>query len=174
MKSLSSVRLSVRLSVTKSSLDWIVGFFWFFYMMITNHDIEWLMKPNFWKKKWWRNLGPRGLDYAQNEFFCHFVFVSLVLLAIAYSDSLQQCLTSSGGKTHEKYFWAQIWAKWTKVRPEISFFWHFLKFGSQVFLETAYNGSLQQCLTSSRGETYKKNWGPKLGPKLGFSLFSQV
>ena len=37
------------------------------------------------------------------RFFLHFLmFVSLVFLEIAYSNSLQQCLTSLRGKTDEK------------------------------------------------------------------------
>ena len=56
------------------------------------------------------------------------------------------------------------------------------KFGSLVFLEIAYNDSLQQCLTTSRGRIHeKKFYGPKfgsdrskLGPKLSFLPFSQV
>ena len=64
------------------------------------------------------------------------------------------------------------------------FFCHFLEFGSEVFLEIAYDDSLRQCLTSSRVvelEQTKKKFGPKLGPnrpklgpKLGFLPFSQV
>ena len=39
-------------------------------------------------------------------------------------------------------------------------FRHFLEFGSLVFLEIAYNDSLQQC----RGETHGKHfWGSNLG-----------
>ena len=60
-------------------------------------------------------------------------------------------------------------------------FHHFLEFGSNCFLEIAYNVSWQQCLISSRGKTHKKNLGPKFGPnesksvpKLGFSPFFQV
>ena len=34
-------------------------------------------------------------------------------------------------------------------------FCYFLKFDSLVFLKIAYNDSLQQCLTASRGKTYK-------------------
>ena len=46
----------------------------------------------------------------------------------------------------------------------MSFFFHFLEFGSLVFLEIAYYDSLQQCVTSSRGKTQeKKFWGPNLG-----------
>ena len=69
---------------------------------------------------------------------------------------------------------------------------HFLDFESLVYLEIAYDDSLQQCLTSSRGKPPyphphpppppQKNWGPrfgsdepKLGPKLCFFFsFSQV
>ena len=43
-------------------------------------------------------------------------------------------------------------------------FRHFLEFGSYVFLEIAYNDSLRQCLTSSRGKTHEKHFeGPNLG-----------
>ena len=42
-------------------------------------------------------------------------------------------------------------------------FCHFLKFGSSVFLEIAYNDSLQQYLTTSTGKIHeKKFWGPNL------------
>ena len=46
----------------------------------------------------WSKSGPKS--------FCHFLkFGTLVFLEIGYSDSLQQYLTSSGGKMHEKSFW---------------------------------------------------------------------
>ena len=46
-----------------------------------------------------------GLNQAQNEVFGHFFeFGLLVFLEIAYNDSLQQCITSSRNKTHEKKF----------------------------------------------------------------------
>ena len=45
-----------------------------------------------------------------------------------------------------------------KIEPETTLFCHFLKFGSLVFLEIAYNDSLQQCLISSRGKTHKKKF----------------
>ena len=43
-------------------------------------------------------------------------------------------------------------------------FRHFLEFGSFVFVEIVYNDSLQQCLTSTRGETYEKRFGTQIGP----------
>ena len=49
---------------------------------------------------------------------------------------------------------AQIWAKWAKIKSETEFFTGM--FGSLAFLEIAYNKSLQQCLTSSRGITDEK------------------
>ena len=71
---------------------------------------------------------------------------------------------------------------WPKFGPKTSFFRHFLKFGSLVFLQIAYNDSLQQCLTNSRGKIHEKTFlgsksglnRPKSGPKLGFLPFSQV
>ena len=43
-------------------------------------------------------------------------------------------------------------------RAQNEVFYHFLKFGSLVFLKIAYHDSLQQCLASSRGKTYGKNF----------------
>ena len=100
--------------------------------------------------------------------FCHYLkFGSLVFLEIVYNGSLQQCLTSSKGKTHKKILGTKLWSKRPKIRPKISFFCHFLKFGSLVFLEIAHNDSLQQCLTCSRDKIHeKKNWEPKFGAKV--------
>ena len=56
----------------------------------------------FLKKIGGLNLGPTG---GPKWGFCHFIKFGLsVFLEIAYNDSLQQCLKSSRGKTHEKYF----------------------------------------------------------------------
>ena len=75
----------------------------------------------------------------ETRFFCHFIkFGALFFLGIEYNDSLQQFLTSSRCKIHEKSFGAQIWAKGSKIRPEITFFAilsSLVKFGSLVFLE---------------------------------------
>ena len=103
-------------------------------------------------------------NQAQNQVFGHFLkFGSLVFLEIAYNDSLLQCLTSRRDKVDENIFGAQIWAKGAKIRPETKFFFCFLKFGSLIFLEIAYNDSLQQYLTSSRDKVHeKKFWGPNL------------
>ena len=53
-------------------------------------------------------------------------------------------------------FAAQIWAKWAKIV--------FTVFSGLVFLEIAYNDSLQEFLTSIRGITHEKSF---LGPDLG-------
>ena len=83
-------------------------------------------------------------------------FGSVVSLEIAYSDSLQQFITSSRDKVHEKNLWGpNLGQNWTKTR----IFCCFLKFGSLVSLEIAYNDSLQQFLTSSRDKIYKKVFG---------------
>ena len=55
------------------------------------------------KKNGGPNLGPTGLNQAQNEIFRHFVeFGSYVFLETGHGDCLWQCLTASIGKTHEK------------------------------------------------------------------------
>ena len=75
---------------------------------------------------------------------------------------MQQCLVSSRGKIHEKN-WGPNLGDRSKIGLEIMLY-HFLKFGSLVFLEIACNDILQQCKTSSRGKTHKKNLGdPNIG-----------
>ena len=57
-------------------------------------------------------------------------------------------------------------------RSQNQVFYHFLKYGSLVFLQIAYNDSLQQYLTCSPGKIREKTfWGPKSVPKLGFPHF---
>ena len=47
-------------------------------------------------------------------------------------------------------------------------------FGSLLFLEIAYDDSLEHCLATNRDKTIKKIfWGLKLGLKLVFLPFSQ-
>ena len=97
----------------------------------------------------------------------------LVFLEITYNVSLQQCVGFITGKIHKKVFGAQLWAKEAKIRSKTRFFCHLLQFGLLVYLEIAYNDSLQQCIASSRGKTHEKknlerNLGqnrPKSGPK---------
>ena len=61
-------------------------------------------------------------------------------------------------------------------RAQNKVFCYFLKFDSLVFLEIAYNDSLQQCLISNRSKFHEKKLGQnrsKSGPKLGFLPFSK-
>ena len=49
---------------------------------------------------WGPNLGQRD-SRPRTSFFCHFFnFGSLLFPEIAYSDSLEQCITYTRGKTH--------------------------------------------------------------------------
>ena len=50
---------------------------------------------------------------------------------------------------------AQIWPK---SRPKLDFFCYLLKFGSLVFFEIAYNDSLKECLTFSRGKIHENSF----------------
>ena len=60
------------------------------------------------------------MNQVQNEIFPHFrEFESYVFLEMTYDDSLQQFLTSSRGKIHEKSFGAQICALQAKISLKI-------------------------------------------------------
>ena len=60
---------------------------------------------------------------------------SLVFLKIAYDDCLEQCLTTNRGKTQKENWGPHLGINDPKSGLELDFFWHFLKFGSLVFLE---------------------------------------
>ena len=118
--------------------------------------------------------------WAFNYIFCHFLRLgSLFFLKIAYSDNLQQCLTSSRGKIHEKSFWTQVWVESVKIGSKVKFFAIFSSLS--VTFSIGQNDSQEPCLITSRGKTHTKKWepkfgpnGPKLCPVLGFLLFSSL
>ena len=70
--------------------------------------------------------GSRFYDDNNDNFL---EFESLVFLEIKYDDSLQQCLTSSRGKTHEKYFWG----------PNLGLKLGFLPFSQAWFISFSLN-----------------------------------
>ena len=99
------------------------------------------------KKIWWPQFEPTDLNQTHNDVFRHFLeFGSYVFLKIANDNSLQQCLTFSGGKTQEKNFWFLIWDKWPEIGPKLGFLPFLTKFGSLVFLDSALDCSLGQGL----------------------------
>ena len=67
-------------------------------MMIADHDILQLTRPDLFKSNWrpkWTKIGP--------ETRFSVIFSSLlVFVEIACNDSLQECQTSSRGKIHGK------------------------------------------------------------------------
>ena len=92
-------------------------------------------------------------------------------------------MTSSDWRSQifEKKFPGTIFEPASLNQAQNEVFRHFLEFGSLFFFEIAFNDSLQQCLTSIRDKNPRKIFlspkfvpnEPKLGPKLGFSPFSQ-
>ena len=67
------------------------------------------------------NLGQMRQNWTQNHVF----FCSLLFLPMTYNDSLEQCLTSSGGKIHDKKkLGLKFWLKWPKSDPKLGF-WPF-------------------------------------------------
>ena len=88
----------------------------------------------FEKRILWPKFGPNGPIFDPKVGFYHFLkFDLLVFLEIAYSDRLQQCITSTRVKTRKN------WAKWAKIGLKLVFFLkkYFFKFGSLVFQEVA-------------------------------------
>ena len=116
-------------------------------------------------------FGSKGPKLGPNQFFFFFQFLkfgSLVFLEIAYSDSLEQCITSSRDKTHKKNFRDQIWDKTDQNHTQNQVFYHFLRFGSLVFLKIAQDDSLEQYLTTRRVKTRKRKQTKKIGdPNMG-------
>ena len=56
-------------------------------------------------------------------FFGHFLkFGSLFFLYIVLDDTLQQCLTISGGKTHKKIWGPKFGSNRPKLGPKLGFF----------------------------------------------------
>ena len=106
------------------------------------------------------------------------MFGLLFFLEIAYEDSLQQCLTSSRGKTHEKHLEPKFGPKGPKSGLKLVSFRHILKYGSLVFLEISYNDSLQQCILSSRVKIHENKFCGSnfsaLARKSKFRPFSQI
>ena len=58
----------------------------------------------FFKKIWRPEFGPDGPKSGPKLGFLPFSHGTLVFLEIACNDSLPQCLTSSRGKLHGKFF----------------------------------------------------------------------
>ena len=101
--------------------------------------------------------------WSETSFFHFLKCGPFVFLKIALNDSLQQCLTSSRGKSLEKIFWGPNLGQRGQHQAQNYAFCHFLIFGSLVFLEIAYNNSLQQCMPFSRVKLTKKIGGPNFG-----------
>ena len=81
------------------------------------------------KKNWGSKIVPKGPKSGQKLGFLPFFQVWLVFLEIAY-NSLQQCITSSRGKTHEKNNWGPTLGL-NRSKPDPNYFYcHFLKFPS--------------------------------------------
>ena len=80
--------------------------------MIACNNVYHLVGAKSTKKILGPKFGPKGTKSGLKLGVLHFLkFGSVVFLEIASSDSLQQCRTSSRGKTHEKNLGNQIWVK---------------------------------------------------------------
>ena len=81
----------------------------------------------------------------------------------------------------KKIFWSKFGLKSPKSGPKLGYL-SFFMFDTLVFIEIAYNDSLQQCITSVRKKLSQKSFGEKIWVKTGqnqaqnlfFLPFSQV
>ena len=71
-------------------------------------------------------------------------------------------LVTDNARFSKKELAARILVQWPQIRPKMRFYTIFLNFGSYIFLQLAYNDSLRQYLTSSRGKSRKKFFWPNL------------
>ena len=63
----------------------------------------------------------------------------------------------------KKFWWPKFGPKGPKLGPKLGFLSICQNWFQLVFLEIAYNDSLQQFLRFSRGITHEKNfWGPNM------------
>ena len=72
---------------------------------------------------------------------------SVVFSDIVHVDSWPWHLVTDRARFLKKNWQPEFGPNWRKSGPKLGFFL-FFKFGSLVYLEIAYNDSLQQCLTS--------------------------
>ena len=122
-----------------------------------------------------------GQNWVQNQIFCYFLkFGSLVFLESTNSDSLQQYLTSSRGKIHEKNLQGPNLGERGQSQAQNQVFAIYSSLFHQFSLnEITYSDNLQQCIISSRRKTNKKKFGDqifaKIGPKTrSFAIFSSL
>ena len=91
--------------------------------------------------------------FSQERSLVFFWYCTWSWLTMISGDWRSQIFGETGGPNEQKSV------------PKLDFC-HFLKFGSLVFLEIAYNDSLQQCITSSRGKILKKSFGDQIWAKI--------
>ena len=77
--------------------------------------------------------------------------VSLIFSDIVHDDSWPWYLVVDTARFLKKKIGVPNLGQMGQIRTQNYFFCYFLKFGSLVLLDIAYNDSLQQCLTCSRG-----------------------
>ena len=107
---------------------------------------------------------------------------SLVFSDIAHDDSWPWHLATDRVTRLKKKFGGQNLGQMGQNRAQSYVFCFFLKFGSLVFLEIAYNYSLQRCVTTSGVKIHEKFFlvqiwvkSTKIGSKIKFFvIFSSL
>ena len=70
-------------------------------------------------------------------------------------------MTDKARYLKKKKWQPEFWPDGPKSGQKLVFF-SFLQFGALVFLDIAYNDSLQQCITCSRGKNHENIFGVQI------------
>ena len=93
------------------------------HIIIIWNNVQLLAEVKSTQKIFW---GPSlGQNRTQNQIFLHFLKLGLlVFLEIGQDDSLEQCLTTSTGRSHEKNFWGRVFAIFSSLHYSLSLILH--------------------------------------------------
>ena len=79
-----------------------------------------------------------------------FLKIGLLVFSIVHDDNWPWYLVTDKARFFKKNWWPEFGSNGPKLGQKNRFFWHFLKFGSLVFLEIAYNFGTQIFAKGSR------------------------
>ena len=98
--------------------------------------------------------------------FCHSFWNKILFLILCMMIADHDILWLTEPDFWKKNLGGPNLRQMSKIGLKARFFYYYLKFGSLVSLDIAYNDSSQQCLTCSWGKIHeKKLWDPNLGQR---------
>ena len=112
----------------------------------------------------WKHFS-KNVTFWKNS-FCHSFWNKILFLILCMMIADHDILWLTEPDFWKKNLGGPNLRQMSKIGLKARFFYYYLKFGSLVSLDIAYNDSSQQCLTYSWGKIHeKKLWGPNLGQR---------